>query len=308
MSKRPKEGVGPWAKEKLAALGAYLDFYTKVLKNQGHWCKGTIFVDAFAGPGRDKIRRKAKPDASPLESLFDELEPPDEPEAVEFLKGSPRVALDISNPFSRYVFIERDPVRAAELRALEREYGDTRRIIVREGDAATELRQLLDDGVDWRNHRGVVFIDPFGMHIPWDVVAALGRTGGIEVMVNFPLNMAIQRFLVRSGNIRPNWRETLDDFFGSKEWWDHAYEESEDLFGPKTLKLADSGIRLLDWYRGRLRKEFGHVSTGRLIRNTQGGHLYYIVWAGPHKKGQDGAEYILSKGEKITPVRRGGGK
>ena len=52
MSKRPKEDVGPWAKEKLQALGEYLSFYTKVLKNQGHWCRGTIFIDAFAGPGR----------------------------------------------------------------------------------------------------------------------------------------------------------------------------------------------------------------------------------------------------------------
>ncbi len=38
--------VGPWAKEKLDALGRYLDFYSKVLKNQS-W--RTIYVDAFAG-------------------------------------------------------------------------------------------------------------------------------------------------------------------------------------------------------------------------------------------------------------------
>lgn len=138
--------------------------------------------------------------------------------------------------------------------------------------------------LDWRSYRAVVFIDPFGMHIPWSVIENLGRTGGIEVMVNFPLNMAIQRFLVRSGEIRPSWREMLDSFFGSPEWWDHAYEESADLFGPRTLKLADSGIRLLEWYRDRLRGAFGHVPSGRLIRNTQGGPLYYLVWAGPHKK------------------------
>ena len=45
--------VGPWAKEKLEALERYLDFYTKVLKNQ-RW--RTIYVDAFAGGGRALVR------------------------------------------------------------------------------------------------------------------------------------------------------------------------------------------------------------------------------------------------------------
>jgi hypothetical protein len=34
MSDELADSVGPWAKEKLEALGRYLDFYTKVLKNQ----------------------------------------------------------------------------------------------------------------------------------------------------------------------------------------------------------------------------------------------------------------------------------
>jgi hypothetical protein len=61
MTKRPKDTtVGPWAKEKLDALGQYLGFYTTVLKNQGHWLRGTIFVDAFAGPGLSRVRTKEK--------------------------------------------------------------------------------------------------------------------------------------------------------------------------------------------------------------------------------------------------------
>ncbi|AWV14885.1 hypothetical protein A3862_04670 [Methylobacterium sp. XJLW] len=300
MTKKPKEGVGPWAKEKLDALSEYLGFYTKVLKNQGWWCRGTIFVDAFAGPGRAKVR--TKPKAAPEVSLFN-TEPAADAEAVEYLKGSPRVALDIENPFSRYVFIERNPERVAELHALADEYGGTRRIVVKKGDAATELQAILDSGINWKHHRAVVFVDPFGMHIPWSTLEALARTGAIEVFVNFPLGMAIQRFLVRSGDIRENWQATLDSFFGSPDWRIHAYEERDGLFGAETLKLADSGIQLLEWYRGRLKEAFGHVSPGRLIRNTQGGHLYYLVWAGPNKKGLDGAQHILSKGDRVAPAR-----
>ena len=61
MTKKPKDNtVGPWAKGKLEALGQYLSFFTTVLKKQGHWLRGTIFVDAFAGPGLFRVRAKEK--------------------------------------------------------------------------------------------------------------------------------------------------------------------------------------------------------------------------------------------------------
>ncbi|HEY8564559.1 MAG TPA: hypothetical protein VIL65_03585 [Beijerinckiaceae bacterium] len=91
MSKRPKDGVGPWAREKLQALGEYLDFYTKVLKNQGRWCKGTIFVDAFAKPGRAKIRSNSKAWATSIEGFFEEAAQQTDPEAVEFLRDRPEL-------------------------------------------------------------------------------------------------------------------------------------------------------------------------------------------------------------------------
>ena len=104
--------VGPWAKEKLESLQRYLDFYTKVLKNQP-W--QTVYVDAYAGGGRAIIRAAATTEIAPL---IDE----NDADQLELIKGSPRVALDIANPFAEYVFIEPDPIRAAELRAIQMEY------------------------------------------------------------------------------------------------------------------------------------------------------------------------------------------
>src|SRR6516162_8679663 len=90
----------PWAKEKLQALGEYLNFYTKVLKNQKHWLRGTIFFDAFAGPGFSRLRTRGR--AAEIPNL---LGPDSETKiaTIEFLKGSPRVALEIANPFSSYI-------------------------------------------------------------------------------------------------------------------------------------------------------------------------------------------------------------
>jgi three-Cys-motif partner protein len=300
MTKKPRDqSVGPWAKEKLDALGQYLSFYTTVLKKQGHWLRGTIFVDAFAGPGLSRVRTKEKAEEPP--GLFGP-DPESDRAETEFLKGSPRVALDIANPFTAYVFVERDAQRIVELNALKAEYQTQRNIAVKEGDASAALQAWLTSGIDWDHHRAVVFLDPFGMQVPWSTIEALAKTKAIEVIVNFPLNMAIQRLLTRSGEIPLDWQMSLDTFFGSPDWRGLAYEEKTDLFGPKVQKVSGSGLRLLEWYRSRLRAAFGHVSTARLIKNTRGNPLYYLIWTGPNATGLKGAEHILSKGEKIPPL------
>ena len=53
--------VGPWAEDKLECLREYLSAYTTILRKQRF--KGYVYVDAFAGAGTAKIRRKKAGDA-----------------------------------------------------------------------------------------------------------------------------------------------------------------------------------------------------------------------------------------------------
>jgi len=298
MTKKPQTGdVGPWAKEKLDALRQYLEFYTRVLKYQQSWLRGTIFVDAFAGSGLSRVRKKATEPPHP--GLFP-IGPEPDGEEIEYLKGSPRQALEIANPFDSYIFIDRHPANAAELRSLAKAHAATRTIEVRQEDANIALKNLLARSIDWAHYRAVVFLDPFGMQVPWATIEALARTKAIEVMINFALGMAIQRLLTKSGDIPEGWQMSLDTFFGAEQWRQLVYEESQDLFGSRRSKVAESGLHLLEWYRGRLRSIFGHVSTARLVKNTRGNPLYYLIWAGPHKRGLEGADYILSRGERVS--------
>ncbi|HUO01139.1 MAG TPA: three-Cys-motif partner protein TcmP, partial [Rhizomicrobium sp.] len=204
-----------------------------------------------------------------------------------------------STPFSSYIFIETADDRVAELRKLESEYAGTRKIEIRQGDANAEILGWLKTHSNWGKYRAVVFLDPFGMQLPWSTIEALARTGSIEVLINFPLDMAIQRTLTRSGEIPEAWQKRLDALFGSPDWRRLVYEERPDLFGVSTSKREDSGAQLLEWYRARLKAIFGNVSTARLIRNTRGNPLYYLIWAGPNSLGLKGAEYILGQGEKL---------
>ena len=289
--------VGPWAKEKLDALARYLDFYTKVLKNQS-W--RTIYLDAYAG-GRAVVRAEERPAASNA-SLFADIDA----EARELIDGSPRVAIWIANPFDRYVFADPDSGRVAELNVLKAEFADTRTINVLQTTAAEGIGWVVAQGISRRSHRGVAFLDPFGANLDWASIQKLADTGLFEVVVNFALSMAIQRTLPNSGEVPQGWAATLDSYFGSRVWFDEVYQRRDGLFKTGGFeKRTDYSGRLLELYRGKLKAAFGHVSTARLIRNTRGAPLYYLLWAGPNRKGLEGADYILTMGERF---RRGRGE
>jgi three-Cys-motif partner protein len=238
MSRRPKDSsVGPWAAEKLDALKRALNYYTTRLKNQTQWEK--VYVDAFAGPGLSAVRTKPREAGDqPLLLFSDQTSDPIEQEAV-FLKGSPRVALEIDNPFDCYIFIEKDATRIAELEAMRLEYEGRRTIEIHQGDANPVLQDLLK-GISKAKHRGYIFLDPFGLQVPWSTVERVGHTGAIEIIVNFPLGMALRRMMPNSGDVPTGWRISLETFFGTPDWKRHAYEEGVDLLGKRTFKLGDS--------------------------------------------------------------------
>ena len=74
--------IGRWSLEKLDLLKKYLLAYVTVLKKQGS-IKGYEYIDGFAGTGRPKTRDEQR-----------------------YVEGSPRVALSLSTPFTKYHFIE----------------------------------------------------------------------------------------------------------------------------------------------------------------------------------------------------------
>jgi len=100
--------VGPWATEKLSKLKGYLQAYATILskqKGKGIF-EGFVFVDAFAGPGRAKVREPRSAIADESTGLFGDLTLADT-EAAEIIDGSPRVALSIEPAFTAYVFSRR---------------------------------------------------------------------------------------------------------------------------------------------------------------------------------------------------------
>jgi len=203
--------------------------------------------------------------------------------------------------FTYYVFIENDPERVDELQKLEQEYAETRKILIRQSDCNRYLLDRLVENpkINWTEWRAVVFLDPFGMQVPWSTLVALGQTKAIEVFLDFPVGMAIQRLLLRSGGFTEKRRGKLDAYFGSPDWYNVLYRVEPNFFCEAPVKVEESGGALLNWYRKRLQAVFGYASKAALIRNTKGGHLYYILLATPNPTGLKIANNILSAGETV---------
>lgn len=283
--------VGPWAAAKLDALEAYLKFYGMALSKQPFT---RVYIDAFAGACITRVRGSTGTiEPSPF---FEEVDDTEADEQEQFILGSPVRALNVPNGFHRHYFFDLDTTRAEKLRAVTN--GRTG-VNVEVGDCNPLIRHLAPT-LKRRGVRGVAFLDPYGAHLEWTTIEALADCGTMEVVINFPLAMAINRLITRSGDVPDRWANQLTACFGTDKWRDIAYSREVDLFGTEvTTKHGDVAERLLELYIGRLRSLFPFVAKPRLIRNTRNSPLYYLIWAGPNSLGLKGAEYILRQGEKV---------
>lgn len=293
--------VGPWATDKLDRLRRYLSAYTKIMSKQT-WAAGYVYIDAFAGGGRARIRGRGAPQSNQITVLGQEFR--SDEEAREILDGSPRVALQIEPPFTRYVFLETDAGKLTALESLSSEYEGRRNVRIRSGDCNRYLLSTIER-VDWKKWRAVVFLDPFGMQVPWETIAGLAKTRAIEAFLNFPVGMSIQRLLKRSGVFSDRERRKLDEYLDDPEWFNLVYSESPGLFGPIQKKEHDAERRLVEWYRDRLKQAFGYASSPHLVVNSHGGHLYFLIFAGPNETGARIASHVLGGGARAGRAELG---
>jgi len=292
---------GDWTADKLERVRKYLKAYMTIFSGNERARKLTpIYVDAFAGTGY----RTPASDPPPDNPLFPELE---EPETKAFLKGSARIALEVEPPFKRYLFIERDPERAKELEKLVNEFRGRvqfkeRNIEVVEAEANEYLIQWCRQN-NWQSSRAVVFLDPYGMQVSWDLIEALGQTRAVDLWLLFPLGMAVNRLLTRNQPPTGPWANALTRMFGTNEWEKafYAHHTQMTLFGEEEeyyTKEADFNM-IGRFFIERLKTAFYRVAENPLaLRNSCNNPLYLLCFASGNPKGSETAikiaQHILS--------------
>jgi len=168
---------GDWTQAKLDVLEHYLAAYTRALKNKPTAARPfrKAYIDAFAGTG-SRAAREPTPSAPAETLLFPDLA---EPAPQKLLDGSARLALRVEPRFDRYIFIERNRERCAQLEGLKTEFpalaGD---IDVRQGEANEVIRGLCRSPERWKSRRAVLFLDPYGMQVEWTTIEAVACYAG----------------------------------------------------------------------------------------------------------------------------------
>ncbi|MCG3155306.1 MAG: hypothetical protein DKINENOH_01912 [bacterium] len=270
---------GDWTAEKLERVRKYLVAYAKIMSKQQF---RFAYIDAFAGTGY----RTLKQEENPHELMFPELL---ERESKAFLEGSAQIALQIEPKFTKYIFIERDVNRFTELQKLKTDFPVVQSdIVLVNADANRYLKDLCQN-FKWNKSRAVLFLDPFGMQVTWETVAAIAKTKAIDMWYLFPLGVAVNRLLKKDGNIRESMRQRLDAIFGTSDWYDAFYQTttSSDLFGEHVRTEKVKGFeRIEKYFVERLQSVFTGVAKNPLpLMNSRNNPLYLLCFASANPKG-----------------------
>lgn len=269
---------GHWTQEKLEKLAKYLHAYTKIFKkNPRAVFFQTTYVDAFAGTG-------TLPALGLPGQMFPELS-----EGVEdYQKGSVRRALEVEPQFDHYVFIEKDKNRFSELEAIKRKFR-SRDIRLANEDANEFLREWcrrFDSG----KSRAVVFLDPFGANVDWDVIKLIAKTKAIDLWLLFPL-FAVNRMLIKDQKPPKGWGHRLTQIFGTADWENEFYTSNKPQLGlfeaegfEMIVKVADAQ-KISDFFKRRLENEFIAVAKPLILYNSRRSPLYLFCFAAGNEKG-----------------------
>lgn len=273
---------GDWTTAKLGVLAGYLTAYTTALKDT-QFRKG--YIDAFAGTGY-RAARKSGSDEESAQTLLPELAA-EEPQSL--LDGSATIALRTDPPFDSYVFIEKSAKRCDQLENLKTEFPQLcDRIHVRQGEANTEIRDLCSK--DWRRHRAVLFLDPYGMQVEWKTIEAIASTKAIDLWLLFPYSVGVNRLLTKSGEIPEAWQKRLDLFLGTKDWRERLYrqESQRGLFGDDEDRVVKAKLDAIGaYFNERLASVFAGVAQQPgVLRNSSNSPLYLLCFAVGNDKGK----------------------
>lgn len=275
---------GYWTQEKLRVLHEYLDAFTTTSTAS----RERVYLDAFAGLGEGADRLTG-----------------------QRFEGSVRIALGIENPpFTRFRFFEIRQ-KADRLRHQLDEDFPGRDIRVYSGDCNQTIPQALADLQDLRWAPTFAFLDPDGMELAWETLAALaGHKRGyrrgvskpeykIEMWILFPSQGLIRILELKKEPTDRNAAQATR-LFGTDAWRvTHRRRRAGEIDG-RTAR--EEYVNLMRW---RLEEVLGYQWTHPLeVKNLRGGPLYHMILATDNEAGTRIISDLYSKAALRIPQMR----
>ena len=264
--------IGYWSELKLDIIRQYAQSYSTILAKQP--ALSHVYVDAFSGSGMHFSRQSGK-----------------------YVSGSPLIALELDPPFDEYHFIDLMGSKIQLLEGLVKSYLNA---YCHVGDCNKLLLEVIFPYLRWEDRkRALCLLDPYGLHLDWEVVRTAGKLGTVEIFLNFPtLDMDRNVLWSDPSGVAAADIDRMNSFWGDDTWKGAAYEPSNQLslFGTDETRKApaDAIVRV---YQQRLKEEAGfvYVPDPLPMRNSRGRVIYYLLFASRNQVGRKIVEYIFGK-------------
>jgi len=258
--------IGYWSEVKLDIIREYAAAYSRIISSQMSPKFYHLYIDAFAGGGLHKSKSTG-----------------------EFILGSPANALLVDPPFREYHFIDLDEMKVESLEGLAGTREDVR---VYRGDCNQILLTEVLPRAKYEDYRrALCVLDPYGLHLDWEVVTTIGQMRSVEIFLNFPvadMNRNVLRH--KRDQVSQAQIDRMNRFWGDDSWQNAAYIPAKqmDLFREDSEEKASNEI-MAEAYRKRLVEMagFNNVPSPIAMRNTKNAIVYYLFFAS-HKPVAEG--------------------
>jgi len=248
--------IGIWSELKLEIIEKYGAAYTSAFRNLGANIR-KYYIDGFSGAGVHLSKRTREP-----------------------INGSPARALKITPPFDGFYFIDMNADKTAYLEKLRAGRSD---IQIHTGDTNPYLKALIPTIRYDQYKRALVLLDPYGLHLDWEVMKLAGQSKTVDMFLNFPIMDMNRNALSREqGKGTKDGIERMNRFWGDESWRNIAYAESkqQSLFASPDIEKQNNDT-IAEAFRERLRKVAGFefVPQPMPMKNKNNATLYYLFFA-----------------------------
>ena len=250
--------IGYWSEIKLEIVKEYAGTYSKILSAQTNPRFHHVYIDGFSGAGVHIAKQGDR-----------------------LVQGSPLNALNIVPPFKEHFLIDLDGDKVEHLR---QRVGDRKDVRIFRGNCNDVLLTDVFPHVQFQDYkRGLCLLDPYGLHLNWEVLFTAGQMGTIDLFLNFPImDMNRNALWQNPEKASPDDWTRMTSFWGDESWRNVVYQESDQqsLFGtPDLEKVCNDEVAQA--FRKRLKDVagFGYVPPPMPMRNSKRAVVYYLFFA-----------------------------
>jgi three-Cys-motif partner protein len=266
--------IGRWSELKLEIVEKYGAAYTTAFAGPAGRKLKKYYIDAFSGAGVHVAKDTGRQ-----------------------VEGSPARALRVRPSFDHFYFIDMNPEKTAYLKTL---CGTRQDVEIVTEDASLYLTKKLLPAIQFEKfNRALCLLDPYGLHLDWEVMRQAGQSRAVDMFLNFPvMDMNRNAIWKNPERVPQDGIDRMNRFWGDETWRQAAYVDSPqyNLFS-KPDRVKQDNDAIVASFRERLKTiaGFSFVPDPLPMKNSNNAIVYYLFLASPKPVAQKIIEGIFSK-------------